>query len=143
MVELPERTKLSPPEILPANVLLSVVVKNAPDWPVTVPPMPGSWLELERPRTVWFFVPRSRTALGPLRATNGRPIAPAVADTARVLSRPEFRRSVPLLMATVPVKNPVMAPSSIVPPLSRTKPPVAAGTSEAFTASVAPGRTWK
>ena len=140
---MPPRTKLRPPVRRPPKVLLSWVEKTEPARPVTVPPMPGSGLELERPRTAWLRAPMSSTAFGPLRATNGRLIAPVDAEMASVLSRPEARRRVPLLIATVPVKAPVVAPSTIVPPLSRTKPPVAAGTSEAFTLSVAPGRTWK
>ena len=143
MVVLPERTKLRPPVRRPPNVLLSVVVNTAPARPVTVPPMPGNGFELERPRTVWLRAPMSSTAEGPLRATKGRPIAPAVAEIARVLSAPEFRRKVPELMTMLPVVKPVVARSSMVPPLSRTKPPPVAGINEAFTRRVALGMTWK
>ena len=124
-------------------MLLSCVEKTAPARPVTTPPMPGSTFELERPRTAWLRAPMSSTADGLFRATYGRPIAPAVAEIARVLSEPEFRRRVPELTTMLPVVKPVVARSSMVPPLSRTKPPVAAGISAAFTRRVAPGMTWK
>ena len=106
--------------MLPANVELFVVVKTAPARPVTVPPMPGSGLTLVRLLTVWFFAPISRVA-PPLSVRNISVGLARVAMTGMVLSEPEFRRSVPPLIVTTPLR-PVMALRFITPPSDLMKP---------------------
>ena len=106
--------------MLPANVELFVVVKTAPARPVTVPPMPGSGLTLVRLLTVWFFAPISRVA-PPLSVRNISVGLARVAMTGMVLSEPEFRRSVPPLIVTTPLR-PVMALRFITPPSDLMRP---------------------
>ena len=105
MVELPARTKLILLLITPPKVPLPTVVKLTVEAPelVSVPPMPGRPLLLDKAPTTWSKFFRSTMAPTPLIVKPPTVAFAAVGITDSVFAAPEFRFKVPPLTTVVPV----------------------------------------
>ena len=116
---LPERVKArlpprTPPKLPPPADVRSAAVTELF---VIVPPMPGRMLVEPRTATAWLLPFRSTVAPGALTKSVESPAGPARPATARVLSAPELRLSVPPLtwIAGVAVMTVVGEPAVTTP----------------------------
>ena len=109
---------MTPPKLPPPPEVSSAAVTELF---VIVPPMPGRMLVEPKRATAWLLPFKSTNAVGALMKSAERPAGPGRPATARVLSAPEFRLSVPPLtwidgvaVMTVAGEPAVTTPSPLV-----------------------------